>query len=196
MYLEEIAGSAARAGKQLGPTSYLFHGIFNVVERGAWWWLVYDSVEDFFYAWVSGIMKSEYCTLNAFGSYSGECPFTSDARDDAPNGEDWVITGLQGKCTTFANHANTTKPSTVFATYRIDVRHPGGGEFAFVMTLRAMRDGVILAEKQTTVHETGDDWHTAALELQAAGATTVQFHSDSFAEVEGRDGYAIAVFFQ
>lgn len=65
-----LRDAALLKGRKVGTTEWIFSGLHGLAERGAWWWLVYDALDNFFYRWHSSIILSEYCTANAQASVS------------------------------------------------------------------------------------------------------------------------------
>lgn len=193
-FISAIQGLEAIKGTKIGPTSWLFHRLFNFVERLTWYWLVYDSIDTFFHSWVSGIFQSTFCSENAFGSFSASMQFALNSASVPPENPDWTINSQQGALQIQDNIASVPVVGRCVATYSTHVFSLEGHTVQATIRIRLQIDGFTVADEQQGVEAKDGETKPVSVEAFAPEANMVLFNFISAIPPDQERGFASAMF--
>lgn len=191
--VDSIDGLESVTGRKIGPLEWFFSRVHNFTERAFFWWLVYDSVDTFFYAWRSGILESRFCAANALYYIKGEAGFMGNGRADPFEPFPWEITSVSPGVLYGPGFARVPEPHRLYAVYMKKIVNSGTSTVEATMLIRAYREGQPIFEKSKKVTLAPGQDQLVGLTLESFFADQAFFSTSGVVDFAAEDGIATAM---
>lgn len=155
---KRLAALGGATGRKVGPKQYFFWTAFDLAERGAFYWMLYDAFKDWVFLWNSSMVESIYCNH----------PIDIAGRWELPFGHYGATAGLlhvppaineysHGFLSWTANHVNFVVDSSMSVWYWQSWQNFGTGTWAVHSEIRGRDDAgnITLDYEQDSTLEPG-----------------------------------------